>query len=78
MSSLKDDLNQYLNRGDQPKNGISFGKQTFNKIFKKTETEDNENLLNGEQKYYREWFTCPSMVCLEIFCTNLLFYICNE
>ncbi|XP_065210798.1 uncharacterized protein LOC135838903 [Planococcus citri] len=62
MSNLKDELNQYLNRGDQTKNGISFGKQTFNKIFKKLETEDNEDLLNSNnQKYYQGWFECPSL-----------------
>lgn len=68
MSNLKEDLNQYLtrnDRNDQPKNGVSFGKQTFNKIFRKLETEDNEDLLNSNQKYYREWFTCPSMVSME-------------
>lgn len=66
MSNLKDELNQYLNRGDSAKNGVSFGKQTFNKIFKKLETEDNEDLLGNNQKYYQTWFECPSLVSRKI------------
>lgn len=62
MSNLKDELNEYLSRNETVSNGISLGKSTFGKFFRKLETEDNEDLLSNQKKYSKFCMQCPSLV----------------
>ncbi len=63
MTNLKIELTEYLSRNESHKNGVStqFGLKTLGKLFKKPESEDNEDLLAGTQKY-SQFEICPSLV----------------
>lgn len=63
MTNLKEELNQYLSRNDSTRNGTSMtaGLKTLGKLFKKPDSEDNEDLLTSNQKYFYHDF-CPALV----------------
>lgn len=73
MTNLKEELNQYLARNDTSKNGTSMtaGLKTLGKLFKKPDSEDNEDLLTSNQKYFCHDF-CPALVdTLKLYCTSV-------